>query len=112
DKLATASALTLNQPGTPPTDVIETIADTIVSTIPHRPFEPYPTREDSSTAGTPKEPKAPTAKRSLNRDLSLEAKKKNIRMVMTVWKSSMAENNRQLKLFPAFSANQSYSNLV
>ncbi|GJT24891.1 nucleic acid-binding, OB-fold protein [Tanacetum coccineum] len=106
DKLAAASALTLDQPGkkdevpdtqiatsssptikesgsknndmpgTPPTDVIETVAETIASTIPHRPFEPHPTRKDSSAARTPKEPKAPTAKRSLNRDLSLEAKKK------------------------------------
>ncbi|GKA00286.1 nucleic acid-binding, OB-fold protein [Tanacetum coccineum] len=143
DKLAAASALTLDQPGkkdevpdtqiatssspaikesgsknndmpgTPPTDVIETVAETIVTTIPHRPFEPHPTREDSSAVETPKEPKEPTAKRSLNRDLSLEAKKrKNIRTVMTVWQSSMAENNRQLKLFHAFLANKSYNNFV
>ncbi|GJT67445.1 DNA helicase [Tanacetum coccineum] len=45
---------------------------------PHRPFEPHPTREDSSAVGTPKEPKAPTAKRSLNKDLSLEAKKRTL----------------------------------
>nr|GEU56665.1 DNA helicase [Tanacetum cinerariifolium] len=143
DKLPTASALTLDQPskkdevpdtqlatsssptikesgsknndmlGTPPTDVIETIAKTIVSTIPHRPFELHATKENSSAAKTPNEPKAPTAKRSLDMDLSSEAKKrKNIRTVMTVWQSIMAENNRHLKLFPAFSANQSYSNLV
>ncbi|GJY82587.1 hypothetical protein Tco_0495963, partial [Tanacetum coccineum] len=82
-QIATSSSLAIKEsgsknndmPGTPPTDVIETVAKTIVSTIPHHPFEPHPTREDSSAAGTPKEPKAPTAKRSLNRDLSLEAKK-------------------------------------
>nr|GEV22601.1 nucleic acid-binding, OB-fold protein [Tanacetum cinerariifolium] len=102
-----------DMPGTPPTDVIETVAKTILSTIPHRPFELHATKENSSAAETPNEPKAPTAKRSLDMDLSSEAKKrKNIRMVITVWQSIMAENNRQLKLFPAFSANQSYSNLV
>nr|GEU92478.1 nucleic acid-binding, OB-fold protein [Tanacetum cinerariifolium] len=102
-----------DMPGTPPTDVIKTVAKTIVSTIPHRPFELHATKENSSAAETPNEPKAPTSKRSLDMDLSPEAKKrKNIRMVMTVWQSIMAENSRQLKLFPAFSVNQSYSNLV
>ncbi|GJV43475.1 DNA helicase [Tanacetum coccineum] len=106
DKLAPASTLTLDQPGkkhevpdtqiatssspaikesgsksndmpgTPPIDVIETIAEKIVSTISHRPFEPHPTGEDSSAAGMPKEPKAPTTKRSHDRDLSLKTRKK------------------------------------
>nr|GEV30128.1 DNA helicase [Tanacetum cinerariifolium] len=98
DKLPAASALTLDQPGkkdevpdtqlatsssptieksgrTPPTDVIEIVAKTIISTIPHRPFKLHATKENSSAAGTPNEPKAPTGKRSLDMDLSPEAKK-------------------------------------
>ncbi|GJR45060.1 2-alkenal reductase [Tanacetum coccineum] len=61
--------------GTPPHDVIETIAETVVSTIPHHPSEPQQTKEATSSAATTTEAKPHSAKRSLDKDLSLETKK-------------------------------------
>ncbi|GJV79800.1 hypothetical protein Tco_1515670 [Tanacetum coccineum] len=61
--------------GTPPHDIIEDIAKTIVSTIPRQKMELHPTKKDNASAATPGETKPASAERSLHTDLSLEAKK-------------------------------------
>ncbi|GJX02811.1 zinc finger, CCHC-type, retrotransposon gag domain protein [Tanacetum coccineum] len=46
---------------TPPPDVLETIAETIISTIPRHPSEPQPTKKDGSDVATTAEPRPPFA---------------------------------------------------
>ncbi|GJR44095.1 hypothetical protein Tco_1312198 [Tanacetum coccineum] len=46
---------------TPPPDVLETIAETIISTIPRHPSEPQPTKKDGSDVATIAEPRPPFA---------------------------------------------------
>ncbi|GJT34440.1 hypothetical protein Tco_0924859 [Tanacetum coccineum] len=62
--------------GTPLPDVIDTIAETLVSTIPRALTEPEQMKRDTSTVAATIEPRASSAKRSLDKELSLEAKKK------------------------------------
>ncbi|GJU29198.1 DNA helicase [Tanacetum coccineum] len=69
--LATMSLL-----GTPSHDVLETVAATIVSTIPHKKPEAQSAKKETPTAATIAEPRATHAKRSLDTELSLEAKKR------------------------------------
>ncbi|GKC38753.1 hypothetical protein Tco_1051137 [Tanacetum coccineum] len=42
-------------------DVLETIAETIISTIPRHPSEPQPTKKDGSGVATTAEPRPPSA---------------------------------------------------
>nr|GEX82128.1 hypothetical protein [Tanacetum cinerariifolium] len=62
--------------GTPPADVIDTIAETLISTIPRAVTEPEQTKKDTSTVAATIQPRASSAKRSLEKDVSLEAKKR------------------------------------
>ncbi|GKA24578.1 nucleic acid-binding, OB-fold protein [Tanacetum coccineum] len=60
---------------TPP-DVIDTIAETTVSTIPRSLADPEQIESDTTPVAATIETRASTAKRSLDKELSLEAKKK------------------------------------
>ncbi|GKC29583.1 hypothetical protein Tco_1036877, partial [Tanacetum coccineum] len=51
--------------GTPPHDIIEEVAQIIISTIPYQRSETQPTRKDSSSTATTAEPKPASAKWSL-----------------------------------------------
>ncbi|GKB88812.1 hypothetical protein Tco_0961084 [Tanacetum coccineum] len=71
--------------GTPPPDVIDTIAETIVSTIPRSLADPEQIESDTTPVAATIETRASTAKRSLDKELSLEAqKRKEIRTAAAV----------------------------
>ncbi|GJY19909.1 hypothetical protein Tco_0392475 [Tanacetum coccineum] len=62
--------------GTPPRDVIEEIAQTIVATIPNQKYKTKATTEDSASAATTAEPKPTSAKCPILPELSSDTKKK------------------------------------
>ncbi|GKE82209.1 nucleic acid-binding, OB-fold protein [Tanacetum coccineum] len=62
--------------GTPPHDLIEEVAHTVISTIPPKRSDTEQEKDQSTNAGTTTEPKASSAKRSLLSELSSSTKKR------------------------------------
>ncbi|GJX94367.1 replication protein A 70 kDa DNA-binding subunit [Tanacetum coccineum] len=83
--------------GTPAHDIIEDIAETIVMTIPHQMSETPPVEKDNPAGTTPARLSPAAAKRSLDTDISLEAKKNKGTETF-----SMEQNNIWPELFSAF----------
>ncbi|GKD44800.1 hypothetical protein Tco_1269445, partial [Tanacetum coccineum] len=65
---------------TPPYDLIEEVAHTIVSTIPAKKSDTEQEKDQNTNAGTAAEPKASSAKRLLLSELSSSTKKKERRL--------------------------------